>query len=70
MSAPLTREVRRRKGTAMSAKNSDTKTKYCSVCGEPASDIICDRCKAKIQGEAVNKKQQVEREVKTDTSRK
>jgi predicted amidophosphoribosyltransferase len=54
----------------MSDKNSGTKAKYCSVCGDPAHDIICDRCKAKIQGEAVNKKQQVEREVKTDTSRK
>jgi predicted amidophosphoribosyltransferase len=54
----------------MSAKSSGTKMKYCSVCGEPASDIICDRCKTKIQGEAVNKKQRVEREVKTDTSRK
>jgi predicted amidophosphoribosyltransferase len=70
MSEHVTREVRRRRGAPMSAKSSGTKTKYCSVCGEPASDIICDRCKAKIQGEAVNKKQQVERELKTDTSRK
>jgi predicted amidophosphoribosyltransferase len=54
----------------MNAKSGDTKMKYCSVCGEPARDIICDRCKAKIQGEAVNKKQLIEKEVKTDTSRK
>lgn len=49
---------------------SEVKKKYCSVCGDPSPDIICERCKAKIQGEAAHKKQQIEREAKTDTSRK
>jgi predicted amidophosphoribosyltransferase len=49
---------------------SDGKQKYCSVCGEPATDIICQPCKAKIHGEAAHRKQQIDKEVSTDTSRK
>jgi predicted amidophosphoribosyltransferase len=54
----------------MNPQASDVKKVYCSVCGEPAADIICDPCKAKIQGEAVHKKQQIEKEGKTDSSRR
>lgn len=54
----------------MAATQPQVRTKFCSVCGEAAADIICERCKAKIQGEAAHKKQQVERGVKTDTNRK
>jgi predicted amidophosphoribosyltransferase len=54
----------------MATKGPDTKGKFCSVCGEPAPDIICERCQAKIQGEAAHKKQRIEREVKTDSHRK
>jgi predicted amidophosphoribosyltransferase len=48
----------------------DTKHKYCNACGEPATDIICRSCQAKIQGEAAHRKQQIEKQAKTDTSRK
>jgi predicted amidophosphoribosyltransferase len=44
--------------------------KSCSVCGEPATDIICERCSAQIQGEAAHQKRQRERGVRTETSRK
>ena len=54
----------------MDTAKSAPKKKFCSVCGEPSPDIICERCKAKIQGEAAHKKQQIEKDVKTDTSRK
>ena len=54
----------------MSTEQPTTKKKFCSVCGEPSPDIICERCKAKIQGEAAHKKQRIEKEIKTDTSRK
>jgi hypothetical protein len=57
-------------GVAMNGRSTDSKQKYCSVCGEPATDTICQSCKAKIQGEAARRKQQIEREVKTDTNRK
>jgi predicted amidophosphoribosyltransferase len=54
----------------MAAKQPEVKGTFCSVCGEPAPDIICERCRAKIQGEAAHKKQQIEKEVRTDTGRK
>jgi len=54
----------------MSTEKPQVREKFCSVCGEPAPDIICEPCKAKIQGEAAHKKQQIEKEVRTDTSRK
>ncbi len=54
----------------MSGQMSDSKKKHCSVCGEPATDIICQSCRAKIREEAAHRKQQIEKEVKTDTSRK
>lgn len=40
------------------------------VCGEVSRTIICQRCEAKIRGEAVNRKQHIDKEGKTDTSRK
>ncbi len=54
----------------MSTEKTERKKKFCTVCGEPSPDIICERCKAKIQGEAAHKKQQIEKEVKTETGRK
>lgn len=54
----------------MCHQRSDPKHKYCSVCGEPATDIICWSCQAKIQGEVAHRKQQIEKEAKTDTGRK
>jgi hypothetical protein len=49
---------------------SDTRHKHCNVCGEPATDIICQSWQAKIQGEAAHRKQQIEKEAKTDTGRR
>jgi hypothetical protein len=46
------------------------KTKHCRVCGEPAAETICRPCQAKIHREAARSKQQIEREVRTDTGRK
>jgi predicted amidophosphoribosyltransferase len=54
----------------MGPQLSDTRLKHCSVCGEPATDIICQSCQAKIQGEAAHRKQQIEKEAKTDTGRR
>lgn len=51
-------------------KEQEKKTLFCSVCGEPATDIICDPCKAKIQGEQIDKKRRVEKEGRTDTGRR
>jgi predicted amidophosphoribosyltransferase len=54
----------------MAVQQATRPQRFCSVCGEPAPDIICETCKAKIQGEAAHKKQQIERQAKTDTHRK
>ena len=40
------------------------KKKVCMVCGKPSEVSICDVCKAQIQGEAMDKKQKIEREVR------
>jgi hypothetical protein len=41
------------------------KKKVCMICGRPSEVSICDSCKAKVQGEAIDKKQKIEREVRT-----
>lgn len=38
--------------------------KVCMVCGKPSEVSICDSCKARIQGEAIEKKQKMEKEVR------
>ncbi len=40
------------------------KKKVCMICGKPSEVSICDSCKAQIQGEAIDKKQRIEREVR------
>ncbi|MBI3594246.1 MAG: universal stress protein [Nitrospirae bacterium] len=42
----------------------------CRVCSEPAQDIICDKCKVRIQAEAFEQKSKVERAGKVETARK
>jgi hypothetical protein len=42
------------------------KRRVCMVCGKPSEVSICDTCKARIQGEAIDKKQKIEREVRID----
>lgn len=36
--------------------------KVCMVCGKPSELSICKECKAKIQGEALDKKKRIEKE--------
>ncbi len=40
------------------------KKRVCMICGKPSEVSICDACKAQIQGEAIDKKQKIEREVR------
>lgn len=40
------------------------KKKVCMVCGKPSEVSICDSCKADVQGEAIEKKQKFEKEVR------
>src|SRR5574341_1163407 len=43
--------------------NMSEKKRGCMICGKPSEVSICDSCKAQIQGEAMDKKQKIEREV-------
>lgn len=40
------------------------KKKVCMVCGKPSEATICDSCKAQIQGEAIDKKKKIEKDVR------
>lgn len=42
------------------------KKKVCMVCGKPSEMTICESCKADIQGEALDKKQKIDKTVKID----
>jgi hypothetical protein len=51
-------------------KNKAGNNKTCMICGQPSSDAICESCKDLIRGEAIEKKQKIEKEGRTDTNRK
>jgi hypothetical protein len=40
------------------------KKKVCMICGKPSEVTICDSCKAQIQGEAIDKKEKMEKDVR------
>ena len=40
------------------------KKKRCMICAKPSENSICDSCKANVQGEAVEKKQRMEKQVR------
>jgi uncharacterized Zn finger protein (UPF0148 family) len=41
----------------------------CIVCGKPTFQSICPTCEARIQGEAIEKKTDVEKKGRTDQGR-
>jgi hypothetical protein len=41
----------------------------CIICGKPAQESICPTCQARIQGEAIEKKTEVERKGRTEQGR-
>jgi predicted amidophosphoribosyltransferase len=47
----------------------DKKKNHCMICGMESEKSICDACAAKVQGEAVDKKQKIEKKGKVDTGR-
>lgn len=50
-------------------KKNEAKETPCIVCGKPATQSICPTCEARIQGEAIEKKTEVEKKGKTDSGR-
>ena len=50
-------------------KRSEPKSTPCIVCGKPAHQTICPTCQARIQGEAIEKKTEVEKKGHTEQGR-
>jgi nucleotide-binding universal stress UspA family protein len=46
------------------------KKAYCHLCGQVSHDIICDACKVRVQSEAFEMRQRVEKEGRVDTGRR
>ncbi|MGH7884328.1 MAG: hypothetical protein ACRENO_01385 [Thermodesulfobacteriota bacterium] len=42
---------------------SKPKKEVCMICGKASKDIICENCKAKVRGDAVGEKKQMEKGV-------
>ena len=40
------------------------KKRGCMICGRPSEVSICESCKASVQGEVLERKQRVEKEVR------
>jgi len=50
-------------------KRNQLKEHPCIVCGKPATQSICPTCEARIQGEAIEKKTEVEKKGRTESGR-
>lgn len=50
-------------------KRSEAKEVPCIVCGKPSFQTICPNCEARIRGEAVEKKTEVEKKGHTEQGR-
>ena len=50
-------------------KRSEPKLIPCIVCGKPSHQTICPTCEARIQGEAIEKKTEVEKKGRTESGR-
>lgn len=53
----------------MVIKKNEKKETPCLTCGKPSTESICPRCQARIQGEALDKKHEVEKKGRTDKGR-
>jgi len=54
----------------MVVKKTQKKESPCLICGRQSAESICLSCQARIQGEAIEKKQEVEKKGRTDRGRK
>lgn len=50
-------------------KKTDVKQTFCIICGKPSTETICPTCQARIRGEAVEKKQEIEKKGHTEQGR-
>jgi hypothetical protein len=57
-----------RRGSIM-ADNKGKKVTHCMLCGKVSDQSICETCQIRVQGEALEHKQGIEKKGKTDTGR-
>jgi hypothetical protein len=50
-------------------KKSQPKQTPCIICGKPALQTICPTCQVRIQGEAIEKKTEIEKKGHTEEGR-
>jgi len=50
-------------------KKSEPKETFCIICGKPTHQTICPTCQARIQGEAIEKKTEIEKKGHTEQGR-
>jgi len=43
---------------------------FCHLCGQPSRDIICEACKIRVQAEAFERKQRLEKEGRSESGRR
>ncbi len=43
---------------------------FCHLCGQPSKDIICESCKIRVQAEALERKQRIEKEGRVEVGRR
>ncbi len=48
----------------------EKKKHVCTICGKPSPETICEPCNAKIRGEMLEKRHEVDKAGRTDTGRK
>ncbi len=53
----------------MVVKKGEKKESPCMICGKLSAESICPACQQKVQGEALDKKQQQEKKGRTDKGR-
>lgn len=54
----------------MVVKKTDKKESPCMICGKLSPQSICVACQQKVQGEALDKKQQREKKDRSDKGRR
>lgn len=47
-------------------KKNQPKVAPCLLCGEPSPQTICLKCEIRVQGEAIDKKRQIEKKGRTE----
>lgn len=50
-------------------KKTDPKEMFCIICGKATTQSICPNCEARIRGEAVEKKTEIEKKGHTEQGR-